>query len=158
MKKFKVTLFILGLPCSAGNTRTVEIEANTQDEAENKAHDKYIADGWGVLSSCEVKTAEPGTVVRGTLRREDIFPAVIRCLFELDREQCREFEKANPDLLQALCDKECGIPTDWWDSEEASFVMEELSDLLNGYAPEGHYFGAHPGDGSDFGFWPCETT
>ena len=54
MKKYEVTLFILGLPYSEGNTRTVEIEANSQDEAEQKAHDWYVADGWGVYDSKEI--------------------------------------------------------------------------------------------------------
>ena len=47
---YKVTLFILGLPIKY-NTRTEIIEADTQDEAEKKAHDKYVSDGWGVLDS-----------------------------------------------------------------------------------------------------------
>lgn len=47
---YKVTLFILGCPLSAG-TRQEIIEANTQSEAEEKAHDWYVADGWGVYSS-----------------------------------------------------------------------------------------------------------
>lgn len=54
MKKYEVTLFILGLPYCEGNTRTVEIEANSQDEAEQKAHDWYVADGWGVYDSKEI--------------------------------------------------------------------------------------------------------
>lgn len=45
----------MGLPYSKYNTRVVEIEANNQDEAEQKAHDWYIADGWGVYSSKEIK-------------------------------------------------------------------------------------------------------
>lgn len=54
MKKFEVTLFVLGLPFSKYNTRTVEIYAASQDEAEQKAHDWYISDGWGVYDSKEV--------------------------------------------------------------------------------------------------------
>lgn len=54
MKTFEVTLFVLGLPYNENNTRVVTIEANSQDEAEQKAHDWYISDGWGVYDSKEI--------------------------------------------------------------------------------------------------------
>lgn len=43
--------------------------------------------------------------------------------------------------------------TAWWHSEDAIALLESLTDALDSYAPEGYYFGAHPGDGSDYGFW-----
>lgn len=58
MKTFEVTLFIMGLPFSEGTTRTVEIEADSQDEAEQKAHDWYISEGWGVYDSKEITEEE----------------------------------------------------------------------------------------------------
>lgn len=54
MKTYEVTLFVLGLPYNENNTRKVTINANTQKEAEQKAHDWYVADGWGVYDSKEV--------------------------------------------------------------------------------------------------------
>lgn len=54
MKTYEVTLFILGLPYKEINTRVVTIDAESQDEAEQKAHDWYVADGWGVYDSKEV--------------------------------------------------------------------------------------------------------
>ena len=55
MKRYEVTLFIMGLPLmNMNNTRVVEIEANSQEEAEQKAHDWYISDGWGVYDSKEI--------------------------------------------------------------------------------------------------------
>ena len=54
MEKYDVTLFILGLPYNPNNTRVVTIEANSQDEAEQKAHDWYVEDGWGVYDSVKV--------------------------------------------------------------------------------------------------------
>ena len=55
MKTYRVTLFIMGLPLMPGNTRVEYIEADSQDEAEQMAHDWYIADGWGVYCSVEVR-------------------------------------------------------------------------------------------------------
>lgn len=55
MKKYEVTLFVLGLPYSPSRTRKVTVEADSQEEAEEKAHDWYIADGWGVYDSKEVE-------------------------------------------------------------------------------------------------------
>ena len=40
-----------------------------------------------------------------------------------------------------------------WSSYEVTCFLDELFDALNNYAPEGYYFGAHPGDGSDYGYW-----
>lgn len=47
---WKVKMFILGLPAKMGEREEI-IEADTQEQAEQKAHDWYVSDGWGVLDS-----------------------------------------------------------------------------------------------------------
>lgn len=54
MKKYEVRLFILGINMKPENMRTEIIEAHSQDEAEQIAHDWYISDGWGVYDSKEI--------------------------------------------------------------------------------------------------------
>lgn len=33
------------------------------------------------------------------------------------------------------------------------YINEDLWDLMDSLSPDGMYFGAHPGDGSDYGWW-----
>lgn len=100
--------------------------------------------------------AEAGSVSHGTMRNEDVLPRIMSALFKEDKAKAREIWRNNPEFLEALCDKDCGIDNPWWDSEEAASICEELFGVMDEYAPEGHYFGAHPGDGSDYGYWPNE--
>jgi hypothetical protein len=44
------------------------------------------------------------------------------------------------------------------DEEQASELINSIQDALCEFAPKGHIFGAHEGDGSDFGYWPyCDS-
>lgn len=40
------------------------------------------------------------------------------------------------------------------DAETAQWIIDDLVDALDEYAPPYGYFGAHVGNASDFGFWP----
>jgi hypothetical protein len=42
--------------------------------------------------------------------------------------------------------------------EQMAYLCDELFDILNQYVPDYCYFGAHPGDGSDFGVWICDEA
>ena len=90
--------------------------------------------------------AEPGTVIAGTHRSQDLIPAF---LTELERigtmPKVVAAARVSFDSLDFDDDE---------DHETATFIVEDLFDALDECAPHNHYFGCHPGDGSDFGFWP----
>lgn len=82
-----------------------------------------------------------GSISSGTMRAEDLIPCFYDMLKWLDTD------KVHAKLLEEADNVED------YDSEEASEVLSDLFDALDGFAPAYGYFGAHPGDGSDYGFW-----
>ena len=101
-----------------------------------------------------------GSVSHGTLINEDLIDSFIyelqqqRPLSRAHRHLIRgiQREMARAERLQRLHNEVLS----WDDCAESSGYVDELIDALNCYAPHGFYFGAHPGDGSDFGFWLSE--
>ena len=99
-----------------------------------------------------------GTIIHATLRPQDLVPAFLDELKRLDKGA---WESVLVHVTQTRIKSRGflarGDNHPWWDSEDCAYLVNEvLFDALNEYAPVGCYFGAHPGDGSDFGFWPCE--
>jgi hypothetical protein len=75
-----------------------------------------------------------GTIIHGTHQPRDLIPAFRAALIELSGE-APGYEGQGP------CE-----------------YIAHLEDLLNEYAPAYCYFGAHQGDGSDFGFWTDDES
>jgi len=75
-----------------------------------------------------------GTISHGTLRPEDLLRAFADELEYLD---------ADGKYAELIAEARAGDD-----------VVAELEDALNEFAPPYCYFGAHPSDGADFGFWP----
>ncbi len=81
-----------------------------------------------------------GTLIRATLKGSDLGPAFRSEYYALGGRDKR-----------ILCWK------GEWDSEEGDELICELMDEINSFIPvEGYYFGSHPGDASDFGYWKEE--
>lgn len=100
------------------------------------------------------RQGEPGTVSHGTLRTQDLVRKFEREIFYLD--------PAGYDrMIDMFCAPQNGAHqdpnADYWQSELAANYLELLTTILDAMAPADHYFGAHPGDGSDFGFWEVES-
>ena len=93
-----------------------------------------------------------GTLICGTMRLQDIIPAFLDAI------------RATVEYTQLLSLPFGAVPShaiddddsDWWMSEDAECIYFSILDVLDAYAPKGYYFGAHIGDGSDYGYWPIE--
>ncbi len=81
-----------------------------------------------------------------TMRPEDLIPTFVEFLwsegYHVSRYVYNAYRRVNAGLEER--------------PDEFYFATDELFDALDAIAPEGTYFGAHPGDGSDFGFWEIE--
>lgn len=111
-----------------------------------------------------------GTVIHGTMREEDLIPAFASELRSLARKgtkhkalalEAERYLKRFQSADVTLTKKPSSIFTDTYKNapseEELNELVTELMDALNEYAPAYGYFGAHPGDGSDYGFWLSES-
>ena len=81
----------------------------------------------------------------GTLRNEDLIPEFAIFLEEHAESNYAKFIQNTHNFSVLM--------TENYDGEQAHYTLEDLFDALNDIAPDGCYFGAHEGDGSDFGFW-----
>ena len=101
----------------------------------------------GSFNLCRGAVPLVGSISSGTMRKEDLIPAFID---ELEYQAGKE----DGDHI-ALCKriKEAMEVEGYFDSEGSDFDLEELFDALDEYSAPYFYFGAHPGDGSDYGWW-----
>jgi len=100
-----------------------------------------------------MKTAEIGSVSSGTMKSKDLIPSFVGALEYL--------ADGSTDLTMAITNRiefadDDYNDYDYYASDAAGFDLEELFDALAEYAPDGCYFGAHCGDGADYGFWQAE--
>ena len=96
-----------------------------------------------------------GTVICRTLRTEYLMRAF--------RDEIRRLSTRSPDCCWSadawLKGKEAyqndhGVKLDEDEyQEDGSLLVSDLMEHLNSMAPTGYYFGAHEGDGADFGWW-----
>jgi hypothetical protein len=102
---------------------------------------------------------EYGTIIHGTLREQDLVPAFLSELEYRDPVAAERIQTGREAIIEVLCADRAWDLTElaqgyFWD--RVAWLMDELYDALEAAAPEGCYFGAIEGDGSDFGFWPHE--
>jgi hypothetical protein len=105
------------------------------------------------------------SVSEGTLKTDDLVENMLSFLREHDNEGYAKLLKAwrvdlphpnDKDPFQGKDFKQwCRDDLDY-DNVEVHQLLAEIDNHLNDIAPVGCYFGAHLGNGSDFGFWMVE--
>lgn len=92
-----------------------------------------------------------GTISHGTLRYVDLIPAMANAIREIEPDHIWLDHYSQSEDVIARADNDSDL------SDQDIYLFEEAFDILNDLAPEGYYFGAHEGDGSDYGFWPVTS-
>jgi len=106
---------------------------------------------WESKRQQAIKLEYAGSVSSGTLRSDDLIPRFLDVAEEIAERlkndynigECAAYRKR----YNSLSDN---APEEDWD-----YLLDEITCLMNelSMCPDGYYFGAHPGDGADFGFW-----
>ncbi len=103
---------------------------------------------------------EKGTIIAGTMRNQDVLPAVLFALESQDQEKATRY---NNELISlGFGYSQCGVcfdsESELWDLEADTLleIADEIIDALQEYAPNGCYVGMNPGDGADLGVWDAE--
>ena len=98
-----------------------------------------------------------GTVSHGTLRPQDLlrrFSETYKQYFSDERDYNPFLEMSAELLADTLDDLEGDHVADKI-YEHVDYTIDTLVEKLEALASRHNcYFGTHPGDGSDFGFWP----
>lgn len=99
-----------------------------------------------------------GSVSHGTMRTEDLLPKFTSLLEEMTQDEyeaTKDLDTYKRRFMKILECRHCILRFDdepemvEWSDE----LVNELFDYLSEFALPYCYFGAHDGDGSDYGFW-----
>lgn len=105
-------------------------------------------------------TATLGSISSGTMLTVDLvetFSDVLSGLAEGFGPEAAPHRKLVREARQWLRDYRNDMASEEVD-EEGTEILSDLFDALNEFAPPFAYFGAHEGDGADFGFWVSDCA
>jgi hypothetical protein len=104
--------------------------------------------------------ASEGSISHGTMRSQDLIPCFVGVLTEHQHTNASYFQEEWNKMEKQ--EEYFNDPENPFTYEEEQLHMvsmsmllnEEIFDAMDELSPRGYYFGAHEGDGSDYGFWP----
>lgn len=97
-----------------------------------------------------------GTVSHGTMRYVDLIPTFWKYVHRHNPDALLPLIRDDYDLYCGIVDADSDSDLSDKDMEDAGHLLATLFDAMNDLAPEGYYFGAHEGDGRDYGFWEVD--
>lgn len=145
---------------SEADFRAGEYFDDLRREAAGEVADALLASGF---------YGEPGSVSHGTGLLDDLAEGFASTLDALREARIAPRSTSAPysaDEVQAVGEVDrllgevegsrAALGDDWAESEIAAEQVDALADALDAWALPGFQFGAHEGDGADFGFWPID--
>lgn len=105
------------------------------------------------MSRYKFRRPNIGSISTGTLKPEDLIETFV---YEL--RQQRPLHREHRAILRSVEGNMRRMKSPaYFTTEQPRWDVDALIDALEAYAPEGFYFGSHPGDGADFGYWLAES-
>ena len=102
----------------------------------------------------KIKSYPMGTVSSATMQERDLIPAFLDELdWQVRQNKARGYLR-EINRIRRAADKD--VDDSYFHSEAAGYDLEYLFNSLNDFAAPYFYFGAHPGDGADYGYWLSE--
>lgn len=100
-----------------------------------------------------------GSISHGTMLRSDLIPIFAATLEDLRETDDEDMPTTNDlDSLIQVAEDFDHDDISGANQESGEELFAELIDALDDLAPPYAMFGAHPGDGADYGFWPDMDT
>lgn len=109
-------------------------------------------------TGCVIYAPLGATLIHATMRPCDLIPAFLEAIRDTaEYAQIMQSINGTNSNMRVITDADVSDQDERWDSEDISFFLNEtLWEIMESYAPEGYYFGSHPGEGSDYGYWTEE--
>lgn len=93
-----------------------------------------------------------GTISSGTLRLEDLIPALISALEDL---RLTKAERKTINAVRRMLADDRYFTNDWpQDVQTPDEDYDELTQIADSHVPDYCYFGSTEGDGAEIGVWP----
>lgn len=108
------------------------------------------------MKSKRVRHYPIGSISSGTTRPEDLIPTFLSELESLLKRGPSLSREQRNECLTILGQRVTDGET-YWDSEQPGMDLEILFNVLDYFSGPYIYFGAHPGDGSDYGWWTSDS-